>query len=238
MPRVLLGTSPFIGAGQFGPRAMAYYAEFYGRPDRVAEVILAAAGMGVVGIQPLPYPFLVEAIRMAQAELGLELAMVATIGPDDPLGDLGLFEGLDLRAALLHGSLTDEADGPETEGLLGEVRDRGLLAGYVTHRPMRTLGRIRSGELPEPDLIMLPFNKLGYLMDAPAGRIARAVRELGLRAIGKKVLAAGRLRPREGLEFALKAGVLEGLAIGAVSRAEVEETFGTLAELMGSSGQH
>ncbi|RLI09589.1 hypothetical protein DRO32_00250, partial [Candidatus Bathyarchaeota archaeon] len=139
MPRALLGTSPFIGAGQFGPRSAYYYASFYGRPDRVAEVISAAVELGVLGIQPLSYPFLVEAIRMAQAELGIELAVVATIGPSDPLGDLRMFEGLDLRAVLLHGSLTDASHGPEVEDLFGRIREEGLLAGYVTHRPMRAL---------------------------------------------------------------------------------------------------
>jgi len=231
LPRVLLGTSPFIGAGQFGSRAYAYYAAFYNKPEKVAEVVLAAAELGVVGVQPLPYGFLAEAIRMAQAELGRELVVVATIGPSDPLSDLEFFEGLDMRAALLHGALTDEVSGRELEPLLAELRDRGLLAGYVTHKPMNMLERVRAGELPKPDLVLLPFNKLGYLMDAPASRIAEALRELGLLAFGKKVLAAGRLRPREAFEFALGFGVLEGVAVGVVSRAEAEETFKALAEV-------
>ena len=186
----------------------------------------------MVGVQPLPYPFLAEAIRMVQRETGTELALVITIGPDQPLRDLRIFDGLDVRAVLTHGSLTDEAPGPELEAILGAVRDEGLPAGYVTHSRMKTLSRISSGMIPRPDLVLLPFNKLGYLMDAPAGQIADAIRHLGVPAMGKKVLAAGRLRPREALEFALRAGVLEGVAIGAVSRAEVEETFGLLAELM------
>ena len=231
LPRVLLGTSPFIGAGQFGSRSYAYWAAFYDRPERVAEVVAAAVELGVRGVQPLPYPFLAEAIRRAQAITGEELVLVATIGPRDPLADLAIFEGLDVRAALLHGALTDEAKSAQLATIMDEVRDRGLLAGLVSHRPMRLLRRLSSGELPRPDLLLLPFNALGYLMDAPAPELARAIRSLRVPVIGKKVLAAGRLRPEEAFRFALGFRVLKGVAVGVISREEAEETFISLAKV-------
>jgi len=232
LPRALLGTSPFIGAGQFGPRAGAYLATFYGRPERVAAIILACAEMGVMGIQPLPYGFILEAIRRAQEELGVEFVLVGTIGPEDPLGDLELYDGLGLRAALTHGALTDSASGHELAAILNAVRDEGLLAGYITHRPMSCLRRLEAGELPRPDLLMLPFNKMGYLMDAPPGEVADALRRLEVPAVGKKVLAAGRLGPGEAFRFALGFRVLSGLAVGIASRREAKETFSTLASMM------
>lgn len=232
LPRALLGTSPFIGAGQFGPRASAYARAFYNRPDRVASIIIACAELGIMGIQPLPYGFIVEAIRRAQRELGVELVLVGTIGPWDPLGDLRAYDGLALRAALTHGALTDTASSEELKAILGAVRDEGLLAGYVTHAPMKLIRRLQAGELPRPDLIMLPFNALGYLMDAPPDQLAGALRQLGLPVIGKKVLAAGRLRPDEAFRFALGFGILSGLAIGMVSREEAEETLTSLALAM------
>jgi len=33
IPRVLLGTSPFVGSGQFGTRSPIYYAKFYRNPE-------------------------------------------------------------------------------------------------------------------------------------------------------------------------------------------------------------
>jgi len=231
LPRVLLGTSPFIGAGQFGSRSYAYWAAFYNRPERVAEVIAAAVELGVQGIQPLPYPFLAEAIRRAQALTGEELVLAATIGPEDPLADLAIFEGLDVRAALVHGALTDRARSSELAAIMDDVRDRGLLAGLVSHSPMRLMRRLSSGELPRPDLLLLPFNAVGYLMDAPARELASAIRSLRAPVIGKKVLAAGRLRPEEAFRFALGLRVLEGVAVGVISRAEAEETFVSLAKV-------
>ena len=236
LPRVLLGTSPFIGAGQFGTRALAYQAAFYNRPDRVAEIIAASYELGVRGVQALPYAFLAEAIKMAQAEIGEELPLVITVGPDQPLADLRLFDGLDVRAALLHGSLSDSAPADELGQLLDAIRDHGFLAGYVTHAPMSLLRLLLANELPRPDLILLPFNARGYLMDAPAQEIAKAVRALGVPAIGKKVLAAGRLRPADAFRFALSFRVLEGMAIGVTSRAEAEETFRALADALREIG--
>ena len=39
---MLLGTSPFVGAGQFGTRAWMYYRIFRGHPERIAEIIVEA----------------------------------------------------------------------------------------------------------------------------------------------------------------------------------------------------
>lgn len=238
LPRALIGTSPFIGAGQFGRRASSYHSRFFNKPLAVAEVLSAAVELGVSGIQALPYPFIIEAIRRVEADTGVELAVVATIGPYDPSGDLALFEGLDVRAFLTHGALTDGPAWPGLGELMEEARSSGALAGYVTHRPMRALRRISSGELPRPDVVMLPFNALGYMMDAPAEAVIDELRRLGLKAIGKKVLAAGRLRPEEALRFVLHYDkFIVSLAIGVAAVEEVRETFGILADLLRSRPQ-
>jgi len=233
LPRALVGTSPFIGAGQFGPRAFSYQAKFFNKPSAVAEVISATVELGVMGVQALPYPFIIKAIERVEAEIGVDLAVVATLGPDDPSGDMLLFDGLDVRAFLTHGALTDGPKWPGLEELMEEVRSSGALAGYVSHRPMRALERIGSGELPRPDIVMLPFNAIGYMMDAPPETMTKALKHLGLKAIGKKVLAAGRLGPEEALSFVLQYEQVASLAIGVASAEEAKETFGILAKLLG-----
>ena len=232
LPRVLVGTSPFIGAGQFGSRAFLYQAMFFNKPSAVAEVISAAVELGVVGVQALPYPFIIKAIERVEAKTGVELVVVATLGPEDPLGDMALFDGLDTRAFLTHGALTDGPRWPGLEELMDRARSSGALAGYVTHRPMRLLQRLGSGELPRPDIVMLPFNAIGYMMDAPAGAIVEELKRLGLKAVGKKVLAAGRLKPGEAFRFILEYEPIISLAVGVASAEEARETFGILAELM------
>ena len=39
LPRVLLGTSPFLGAGQFGVKAYEYYKAFFENPFRITELL-------------------------------------------------------------------------------------------------------------------------------------------------------------------------------------------------------
>ena len=68
-------------------------------------------------------------------------------------------------------------------------------------------------------------------MDAPARELASAIHSLRVPVIGKKVLAAGRLRPEEAFRFALGLRVLEGVAVSVISRAEAEETFVSLAKV-------
>jgi len=55
IPRVLLGTSPFIGAGQFGRRAAFYYNYFYENPKNIVKIIHKAVDLGVTGVQALPF---------------------------------------------------------------------------------------------------------------------------------------------------------------------------------------
>lgn len=39
IPRLLLGTSPFIGAGQFGAKASYYYSTLYKKPHNMYKII-------------------------------------------------------------------------------------------------------------------------------------------------------------------------------------------------------
>ena len=45
IPRILLGTSPFIGAGQFGIRAQFYYEHFYQNPGNIVKIVIKAVGL-------------------------------------------------------------------------------------------------------------------------------------------------------------------------------------------------
>jgi len=51
IPQILLGSSPFIGAGQFGSRASFYYYHFYRNPKNIMEIILKAVDLGITGFQ-------------------------------------------------------------------------------------------------------------------------------------------------------------------------------------------
>jgi hypothetical protein len=65
IPRILLGTSPFVGAGQFGARAHEYYSQFYRNPRNITKIILKAANLGIAGIHVRPFNPVFEALKAA-----------------------------------------------------------------------------------------------------------------------------------------------------------------------------
>ncbi|MDY6844075.1 MAG: hypothetical protein SVW57_08305, partial [Thermodesulfobacteriota bacterium] len=69
IPRILLGTSPFIGAAQFGEKAREYRKNLYENPEHMATIIVESAHQGINAIQALAYPPIMEAIKMAQSEV-------------------------------------------------------------------------------------------------------------------------------------------------------------------------
>ncbi|MCD6243465.1 hypothetical protein J7K06_07295 [Candidatus Bathyarchaeota archaeon] len=229
IPRVLLGTSPFIGAGQFGSRAYLYYQKFYKKPEKIAKIILKAVDMGVTGIQALPYPPIFKAIKIAEENLKERLHVIATVGPENPVEDLKNFQNFNTIAAILHGEITDKKDKRKISELLNRIHYAGFLAGVTTHRPFSTISWLLKTEL-DMDLVMMPYNKLGMFMDAKPEKIAEKAALLHKPIIGKKVLAAGYLRPKEALEYACKSGLLSIVALGVASEKEAEETFKAAAE--------
>ncbi len=224
IPRVLLGTSPFIGSGQFGSRAAFYYSHFYKNPQNIVEIIFKAVDLGVTGVQALPFRPIFGALKAVEREVKERLTIVGTIGPDDPLSDIRDFQGFNTVAMLLHGEITDSRDSRRISELLNSVHAAGCLAGLATHKPFSTLNWLLEAGL-DIDLLMLPFNKLGMFMDADPVRVAEAIKRLGKPVIGKKILAAGYLSPQEALTYVVQMGCVDLVALGVASEQEVKETF-------------
>jgi len=228
IPRILLGTSPFIGGGQFGSRATLYYDYFYRHPENIVKIILAAVDMGVTGVQALPFPPIFGALKAVQRELRQELTVVGTVGPDDPLSDIRKLQRFHTVAMLVHGEMTDGRELRRTSELLNQIRAANCLAGLAMHKPLSTLNWLLKTEL-DVDLIMLPFNRLGVFMDSTAAETAEAIRRVGKPVVGKKVLAAGYLSPIDALPYIAKLGCIQVVALGVASEKEAKETFAAAA---------
>lgn len=230
LPQILLGTSPFIGAGQFGVRSFLYYSRFYEQPANMVKIFSKAVDLGVRGVQLIPYPPVVKAAKSVWRDLGLELTIVGSVRSEDPNGDIGLLRDLRAVAMLLNGDLTDSHDHLKISELLNQIHQAGSLAGVVTHAPLFTLTWLQKADL-DIDLVMLPFNKLGKFMDSTPEKVLEAARRIDKPLIGMKVLAAGDLAPREGLEYAFRKG-LRMVAVGIASESEAVETFSVANEIL------
>lgn len=236
IPRTLLGTSPFIGAAQFGHRARLYLLDLYRNPEAMARIMVKSYQLGVRGIQLLPYPPVVEALQMARDE-GFPLDIVGTIRPevetdDMESDDIEFLSQLDAKAMLLHASITDQGDWDIIGEKLDAINDTGAISGLVTHMPFKTTSKLlKSPILNDFQLYMVPVNRLGYLMDCDThGPEERAefrelLMKLDKKVVAKKVLAAGIMTPDDAFDYLKTLDFVDMVALGIASEDEAEETF-------------
>ncbi|MFB0523315.1 MAG: hypothetical protein ACETV1_06105, partial [Candidatus Bathyarchaeia archaeon] len=201
-----------------------YYTHFYENPENIVKIIRQAVDLGIMGVQVLPFPRIFSALKAVERELGERLTVAGTIGPDDPLGNIQDYQRFKTFAMLLHGQVTDGRDTREISRLLDEVRAANCLAGVATHKPLSTLEWLTEMKL-DVDLVMLPFNQLGMFMDASPKKVAEAIKGLHKPVIGKKILAAGYLRPEGALTFVSQFPCIDVVALGIASEQEAKETL-------------
>lgn len=231
LPRIMLGTSPFIGASQFGHRARLYQLDLYNHPDNILKIIEKSYEVGVRGIQLIPYPPVVEALNKA-LDNGLELKIVGTIRPEKEEEDIQLLSELNSSAMLLHAMITDKSHWDFIEKNLQAIKDTGAISGLVTHLPFRTTERLLISPINELyDIYMVPVNRLGYLMDSEffgpeeRSQLGYMLKKLDKKIIAKKVLAAGILKPEEAFDYLQTLDYVNMVAIGIASEDEAEESF-------------
>ena len=233
--RTLLGTSPFIGASQFGHRSRLYQLDLYNQPENILKIIRRSYNMGIKGIQLIPYPPVVKALEWAQDE-GCVIDIVGTVRPDHEEEDIKLLSELGASSMLLHAVITDRHDWNFMERNLKLIEDKKAVAGLVTHLPFRTTRKLL--ESPVLDLFqiyMFPVNPLGYLMDCDTygadkrAEIREMIIKLNKTVIAKKIMAAGILKPDEAFNYLKTLDYVDMVALGIASEEEAQETFNLLS---------
>ncbi|NIN64263.1 MAG: hypothetical protein GTO63_06105 [Anaerolineae bacterium] len=220
VPAVMLGTSPFIGAGQFGKKAEFYYNRFFLQPENIIDIVVRAVELGVNAVQVIAYHQVLEAVHEAAKRTRTELFLMGTVGLGSIEREIRMVLDVGAQGVLVHGSLADR-DMPFACQHLAKLREQGLVTGIATHRPGMTIPRVE--EMEEVALILSPFNKLGRFMDPSVDSTLQAIESTSKPIIAMKPLAAGRLSPQEGLAYL--PGKVAGVAVGIASVKEAEETF-------------
>jgi hypothetical protein len=235
MPRTLLGTSPFIGAAQFGHRARLYQLDLYNQPENITKIIKKSYEIGITGIQLLPYKPVVKALKWAIKE-GCELNIVGTVRPQCENEDIDLLNELEASSMLIHGALTDQLDYDFLAKKLEDINQTGAISGLVTHRPFNTTKNlIESSILNLFDIYMVPVNKTGYLMDTDVfmdkerAELRDLIKKIDKKIIAKKTMAAGILTPNDAFDYLKTLDYVDLMTVGIASEAEAEETFNLLA---------
>jgi len=234
LPKTLLGTSPFIGAAQFGHRARLYQLDLYQKPENMAKIIKKSYQMGVRGIQLLPYPNLIEALKVSQKD-GYNMEIIGTILPEQEDKDINLLAGLDASAMLLHAMITDRTDWNFIAEKLESITDFGAIPGLVTHTPFRTTRKLIESPIKNLfQLYMMPVNRLGYLMDCdtygPNERfeLQKLIQKLKKKIIAKKLLAAGIMTPEDAFDYLKGLDYVDMVTVGIASEDEAQDTFENL----------
>jgi hypothetical protein len=234
-PRLLLGTSPFVGASQFGERSMEYYLRFYLNPGNITRLYLESISRGLNAIHVLGDPVIAKAVVNAVESSGVRSFILATINARNLEEELSLCEAMRADSIIVHGSYTDFMK----EGLssvLKKIKDRfgDIPAGIATHLPGKIIPEIL--DISEVKVIMAPINLKGEFMEPNVDSTLRAIsesRRKGVKVIAMKSLAAGKLKPREALRFI--SDKVDGVAVGVTSTRELDELIEEAKKSLGPS---
>ena len=219
VPRVFLGTSPFLGAGQFSS-AIGYFNQFYRNPPRIREIFAHCIKRGINAVNLVADPVLADALEMAAAESEIPVYLLGVVGLTDLGDELKLMERLGAECVVVHASITDRSH-EAVKAALRKVSERGFVGGIATHNPATTIPR---AHLVGAEIVLAPVNRLGRFMGPDPAASLEAVEMCNIPVIAIKPLAAGALEPDVAFEFLAER--VEGIAVGIVSREEAEETFG------------
>ena len=223
VPRLLMGTSPFIGAGQFGFKAFKYYMMFYMQPENMVRLFVKSFELGVKAVQLLadkPIKALIEASKRTNVK---PFVVYSTDLTGDRLeARLKTLDPLEPEVVAIHAEIADRRKLDTIERNVKVLEDHGIVAGLATHQPGLTLKWVERENVPV-EVVLAPLNKIGYAMDPDFNGSLEAIKSCSRVVIAIKPLAAGKIKPLEAFEFVYK--YVDSAAVGVVSEEEMRETY-------------
>lgn len=225
LPKIIMGTSPFIGAGQFGERASGYYQRFYENPEQMTSLFVESAKHGVTAVQLLVYEPLVKALEDAQKEVG-DFFVIAAI-MEDFKESMELVSSLKPQMISLHANFCDSID-PRLDGWIDEIKSTGAAPIASTHNPAITIPMLEKSDF---DGYLAPLNPSGFAMnnfEMALGAIQRTQKKV----IAMKTLGAGGLLPEIEL-FKFVYAYADAAAVGITSVEEMDMTYSIMRAALG-----
>ena len=197
IPLVTVGTSPFLGAGQFGDNAQIYRRKFLHNKQAVLEILEASYEVGGRGIQLIPAGKVNEAAKvMTETHNDFIITGSTFPGPDPLISELAK---LDAKIIFAHGMVSDKKN-ERLEKLIDEIESMGIIPGIATHSPIPTLDYALE-HIPSVKAFLIPFNARGMLMGNQKKLENVVDTHKDKYFIGMKTLAAGKLDPTQAYEY-------------------------------------
>jgi len=220
LSRMIIGTNWFLGFSHTTPSKDEFICTQVRERKAIADIIevFLRAGvdtlMGLIAMEPLA-----DAIKEAEDRTGVRVIRVST--PTFPIGKETPSAGFDRSAVetildeqtrhgvdicMPHTSTTDCLVDRCTrtirhiEDLVGPIRERGMIPGLSTHMPETLVYADETGIDIETYVSL--YNSMGFLMQIEVDWVARIIHEARKPVMTIKPMAAGQLRPFQGLAFA------------------------------------
>jgi len=223
VPRVLIGSSPFIGAGQFGPRSASYYQKF-SNPENIATLLITAADLGLPAIHVIPYPNVVEGIQIAEKETDITFYKVGSTLPETN-ASLAVLQQLGTELVFIHGSVTDQMHLETLQNIEQQIFIQNMAPGLAIHNTIPVLEWVRTHrEKLASNTLLVPLNRTGTFV----GNIKQALAlltELDMNVFAMKTFAAGILSPDEAFQFVFETDVVQVVTFGVASTTEVQHSI-------------
>ncbi len=222
IPRITIGTSPFMGAGQFGRMGGIWRAEFFQNAEKMAELMVHSYNQGAQGVEVIPAGAMLKAALIARDKCSDFTILGSTLWERiENYFHIDDLVEVDAKIIFLHGSISDNREYNLIRALLKKIRLAGKIPGIATHYPLRTIPFIQEKKLDCP-AILLPFNLNGEFMGDQKA-LEELVDSLDLFFVAMKSLAAGKIPPNKAFPY-LGEHNISAVTVGMVTKEEIEET--------------
>ncbi|MHA2209410.1 MAG: hypothetical protein ACXABV_09590 [Candidatus Thorarchaeota archaeon] len=224
LPRLLCGTSPFMGAGQFGLAGQEWHRRFFNNPERMSEMFEHFCRLGYPGAHVTGYPTIVEAARLTKERYDLKVAV--SLLPENWEDNLKEVIVLDPEVIFIHGAMTDrflDKRLDELRACFESIKTANSFPGLATHDTCHTLKALQSEESPLRDEsfgLLLPINRTGYSAGGTTAEMEELLGALDSRhpVMGMKVLAAGKIPPQEALDYVFNIPNVRTVTVGVTEK--------------------
>ncbi len=214
-----MGSSPFIGAGQFGYKAFEWRRRFLNNPKAMLEILEASYAKGARGIEVIPSGKILEAAQIMSESHSDYVITGSTYPGEDPKIEILSKNGA--KIIFVHGMVSDDK-GTNLLRLLDEISNYGIIPGIATHDPIPTIKYCIENSL-KVRVYLVPFNADGFLMGN-----AKELEEIidnskNIFYIGMKTLAAGEIKPDLAFKYIANHNI-SAVTIGMVTKQQAEES--------------
>ena len=219
IPIVSTGTSPFIGAGQFGTNAYKWRKMFLNNPDAIIEILESSYEKGSRGIEVIPSGRILDAAVFMSEKYDDYVITGSTYPGKDPRIDI--LNEIGAKLIFVHGMISDDR-GQNLISLLDEISGYGIIPGIATHDPLQTISFCLENSL-NVRAFLIPFNATGFLMGNQKKLEELVDNTKNVYFIGMKTLAAGEIKPNYAFQYISNHNIC-AVTIGMVSREQAVES--------------